>query len=324
MTSNTQRFALALAFATAALTATAPRALAAGKLSVVTTIPEFAWAASEIGGPLVETHALLNGTENPHFVDAVPEFTRLAAEADVVCVAGLDLEVGYMPPVLSRSGNAQVQPGGKGYCEVGHAVDVLEKPTGPVDRSMGDVHPSGNPHFWLSPKALSDGSREIAATLTRVDPSHGAEYQKGLEAFQAKLTKLSEDVTARLKPLLDLQSKSGGKPVLIEYHKEFSYFLAQYGLKSLGSIEEKPGVPPSAGRLGQVATDAKAAGIHVALAAEDNPKKTLDRFQELSGIPVDAVPTMIQGEGHFKTYSDLQLHIAETLVALATGAKLGN
>ena len=141
-------------------------ATALAKVKVVTTIPDLAWVAAEVGGDHVETKALLRGNENAHFVDAVPEFTRLTADADVVCIAGLDLEVGYMPAVLTRSGNAKIQPGGAGYCEAGKSVQVLEKLTTAVDRSMGDVHPAGNPHFYLSPKArllASYPSRQLNA-----------------------------------------------------------------------------------------------------------------------------------------------------------------
>ena len=114
--------------------------VALAKVKVVATVPELAWAAAEIGGGAVEVHALLRGNENPHYVDAVPEFTRLVAEADIVCVVGLDLEVGYMPAVLSRSGNAKVQPGGPGYCDASKSVPVLEKATSAVDRSLALKH----------------------------------------------------------------------------------------------------------------------------------------------------------------------------------------
>jgi len=316
MTSNTKITGFIPYFI--ALLITSLSATAFAKVKVVTTIPDLAWVAAEVGGDYVESKALLRGNENPHFVDAVPEFTRLTADADVVCMAGLDLEVGYMPAVLTRSGNAKIQPGGPGYCEAGKFVQVLEKPTAAVDRSMGDVHPAGNPHFFLSPKALADGAKEIAAALTRVDPAHTSDYKKGLTNFAAKMDALDKEVVKLLNPLKSAQDKAGGKPLLIEYHREFSYFLNEYGLTSFGSIEEKPGVPPSAGRLGEIAAASKAAGIRVALAADYYPKKTLERFSELSGIKVVVVPTMIQPSGSYKTYAELQKHIANSLVSAAT------
>lgn len=290
-------------------------AIAADKLKVITSIPDLAWVTEVIGGDRVDAKPLLRGTENPHFVDAIPEFTRLVASADIVCIVGLDLEVGYMPPVLARSGNAQVQPGGKGYCEAAKSVSVLDKPTSPVDRSMGDVHPHGNPHFYLSPRSLAESAKTIAATLKAVDSAHAGDYDKRLATFVQEMRELSTEITAILKPLRDLQAATG-KAVIMEYHREFAYFMNEYGLESFGSVEEKPGVPPSAGRLGSIATASKTAGVLGVLAADYNPRGTLQRFAELSGVKPLVVPTMTQPAGSLKTYAALHRHIANSLVTL--------
>jgi zinc/manganese transport system substrate-binding protein len=283
-------------------------------IPVVTTMTELAWAAEQIGGAHVAARSLLEGTENPHYVDAVPEYIRLVADAQAVILVGMDLEIGWMPKVLARSGNAQVQVGGKGYCEAGKGVDVLEKPTGDVNRSMGDVHPGGNPHFWLSPKALGQAAGPITDTLIAVDPAHSADYLKGRDAFRKKLDEIAEKNQAKLKAVA-----SGVAAWVIEYHKEFSYFFNQYGLKSFGSIEEKPGVLPSAGRLAQVGLSAKQAGVKVVLAGEYAPKKTLERFTEISGIPVAQLPTSIQPGGKIRDYAELQALLVDTLVKHASG-----
>ena len=251
----------------------------------------------------------------PHHVDAVPEFIRLVADADIVCVVGLGLEVGYMPPVFARSGNSKVQPGGPGYCEAGKGVTPLEKPTGPVDRSMGDVHPEGNPHFWLSPSALAAGAPQIAEALVRQDPGNEPLYKTRLADFQKKMTQLSGKVNGVLKPLLTKQGLEG-KPSVIEYHKEFTYFFAHYGFISSGSIEEKPGVPPSAARIAQVAQQAKNSRIRIAFATDYNPDAVLSKFQDLSGIAVLKVPTMIRPSRGLSSYEDLQMDIARQVAAL--------
>lgn len=285
------------------------------KIQVVTTTTDLAWAAQEIGKDLVDVHSLLNGTENPHFVDTLPEFIRLVGEAQVVCIVGMDLEVGWIPKVLSRSGNALVQPGGTGYCEVGKGIQVLEHPAGPVDRSMGDVHPAGNPHFWLNPKALADGSAQIKDALIRVDTAHATSYTKNYEILVKKLQELQQKNRARLAPLL---SKLSG-PVVIEYHKEFTYFYDAYGIRSLGSIEEKPGVPPSAGRIAQIGLAAKSEGVKVAMGGEYVPKKTMERFTEISGIPVLKVPTSIQPKGKIKDYVELQNELINAFAKALAG-----
>lgn len=286
-------------------------ARAEASIKVVATIPDIAWMAKEIGGDKVETKALLRGTENPHFVDAKPDFILTASNADVVCFAGLDLEVGYLPPVLTKSGNAKVQPAGIGYCDVSKSVTVKDKPTGPVDRSMGDVHPGGNPHYFLSPKAMAEGAVEVARVLTAVDAKNAAAYSQGLKAFQAKMEALHTEINQKLEPFRKAQN---GKAILIEYHKEYAYFLEEYGILSFGSIEEKPGVPPSAGRLAEIGSQAKAAGVKVALGADYNPEKTLEKFHDISQIPLAIVPTMIQEKGKVKRYEDLQRFIADQLL----------
>lgn len=281
------------------------------KIKVVTTTTDLAWAVREIGGDLVEVNSLLTGTENPHFVDTVPEFIRLVGEAQIVCIIGMDLEVGWIPKVLSRSGNGQVQPGGKGYCDTGSAITALEKPTGPIDRSMGDIHPAGNPHFWLNPKALGEAAGPIRDALIRVDPARLNVYTKNHKALVKTLEELLFKNRAKLAAAL---SKIAG-PAVIEYHKEFTYLFDAYGIKSFGSIEEKPGIPPSAGRIAEVALTAKAAGVRLAIGGEFAPRKTLGRFAELSGIKSEQLPTSTQPNGKAKSYPELQNLLVNTILA---------
>lgn len=301
-----------------ALLLVGPRALAGEKIRVVTTIPELAWVAKEIGGDRVEAKSLLKGSENPHHLDAVPEFIRLVADADMVCIVGLGLEVGYMPPVLARSGNSKVQPGGPGYCEAGKGITPLEKPTGPVDRSMGDVHPEGNPHFWLSPSALGASASQVAEALSRLDPSQESVYKGRALDFQKKMTQVSDKVNAILTPALNKLGPQN-KPQVIEYHKEFTYFFAHYGITSLGSIEEKPGVPPSAARIAQVVQLTKNAKVRLALATDYNPDAVLTKFRDLAGIPVLKVPTMIRPGRGVSSYEDLQLDLARQIASSLSG-----
>ncbi len=278
-------------------------------LNVVTSTTDLAWLVKQIGGTHVEVTSLLKGTENPHYVDAVPEFIRLVSNASAVFLVGLDLEVGWMPKVLARSGNAQVQQGGKGYCETGKSIQVLEKPIGGVDRSLGDVHPSGNPHFWLSPKHLAQAVPAVTDILVGQDPTHAAEYLKQAKVTSDSLEAMSEKNKTKLGAVLRKQKG----PLLMEYHREFSYFWNVYGLKSHGSIEEKPGVTPSAGRLVEVALAAKAAGVKLAVASENAPKQTLQRFTELSGIPVVQLPMSLQPRKGLVSYESFQDKLVDAI-----------
>lgn len=283
------------------------------KIKVVTTLPDLAEVVRTVGGDKVEVDSLLKGSEDSHFLDAVPTYIRLIANSDVVCFMGLDLESGWLPKVLSKSGNAKVQPGGLGYCEMGKAVSVLEKPSGNVDRSMGDVHLYGNPHFNLSPKALSEAAVVVEKTLSETRPEFSEDFKKGLKNFQSQMTSLKESVDKKIKPL---QYVSRGRPLVIEYHKEFTYFFNVYGLKSFGSIEDKPGVPPSATRLSDVAKGAKASKVCMAFAALYTPDNQLQKFSEISGIAFKKLPAMVQKNNEkFNTIEKLQNALVESVLS---------
>lgn len=258
------------------------------KLRVVTTVTDIMWAAQIIGGDKVEVSSFLTGYEDPHHIDAVPKYITMAANADVVCSAGLSLEIGWLPRVLQKSGNRQVQRGGKGFCELGTMVDAMNQPRGRVDRSMGDVHPDGNPHFWLGPSFYLKASEVILNSYINVDAKNAEYYMKGYE-------KLSKKVDALLKENRNSLNKAfkGKMPVAMEYHQEFAYFFKDYGLTSAGAIEELPGVPPSAARVVRAAMDAKNKNVSVVLAGLYAPKNILNRFSEISKLPVNVVSTSV-------------------------------
>jgi len=289
---------------------------ASATIRVVTTIPDLAWIVRSIGGDAVEVESLLRGTENPHFADARPDYIVKVSRAQAVCSVGLELEIGWLPKALARSGNAAVQPGGKGFCEVGRGVSVLDKPSSTVNRSMGDVHPSGNPHFTLSPLALIEGGKVVRDTLSALDPSQSAKFDKNYAAYSQQLHELHK----RLKDQLQTAWKAAGSPPAQEYHREFAYFIDAFGLKSVGSIEEKPGVPPSASRLATAANQAKNSGVKLVLASTHDPARTLERYQELAGISVLRLPTLVQTEGPFRDTPALLEHLVQECVK-TLGAK---
>lgn len=278
----------------------------AEKLKVITTLPDLAEVARVVGGDKVSVDSLLKGTEDAHFLDAIPTYIRMVANADVVCSMGLELEVGWLPKILEKSSNAKIQPGGQGYCETGTAVVALEKPSVPMDRSMGDVHAHGNPHFNLSPKALSEAAVVVEAVLSKSQPSSATEFKKGLKKFQDQMKALKEKTAAKIK----------NRPSVIEYHKEFTYFFDSYGLKSVGSIEDKPGVPPSGIRLANIAKQAKDAKVCLAFAALYTPENQLKKFSEISGIAYKKMPSMVQKDNEaYNTIEKLHSALADALIS---------
>lgn len=278
--------------------------VAEAKIKVVTTLPDIAEVVSAIGGDSVEVQSLLLGTEDPHFADARPDYILKVNRADVVCAMGMDLEVGWLPKVLSKSGNSKVQEGGPGHCELGKSVQALSVPTGKLDRSLGDVHAHGNPHFNLSPSNLAEAGAEVLRVLSKALPQKTTDFEKNYDAFKDRMSRLQLEL-----------AKSVKKVRVMEYHKEFTYFFNAYKIESAGSLEEKPGMPPSATRIAQMAKLAKESQVAVLFATPTAPHKVLERFHELSGIPVVVVPSYIQitGKTNAKSIEELQKILVKSI-----------
>jgi zinc/manganese transport system substrate-binding protein len=210
---------------------------ASAAVKVVSSIQDFASIADSVGGKRVETFSLSRGYQDPHFVEPKPSFILKLSRADLLIVAGLELEVGYLPPLLDQSRNAKIRPGSPGYLDASVGCDILERPTAVVTRAMGDVHPFGNPHYWLDPSNGRVIARAIAAKLTALDPAGAAEYQRNLAAFEATLAAAEKKWEGMLEPYKGTE--------LVTYHNSWPNFLKRFGLKAAGYVEPKPGVPPS-------------------------------------------------------------------------------
>jgi len=273
---------------------------ALASLKVVTTTPDLAWAVKQIGGEEVNVESLLRGTEDPHYVDAVPSFIVKVRAADLLCAVGLELEAGWLPKVRGRAGVLESP-----YCEFGRSIEALEKPKGPVDRSMGDVHSSGNPHFYLSPSYLVQGAGAALQELKKLRPEKSSFFDKRYEKFVERMNSFQNEISQKLEAVNE-------RPFL-QYHQEFTYFFKSYGFKSAGSLENIPGVSPSASRLAQLSLELKNQNVSLVLAARHAPLATLERFQSLSDIPFLRLPLgMI--EGKHESYFDLQNELASEIL----------
>ena len=211
---------------------------ALAKMKVVATLQWIGSVAGDIGGDQVEITALVKPTQDPHMIEAKPSMVLAVRKADILLYNGLDLEIGYLPVLIESSRNPKVQPGQPGNFDCSRFVDVIEKPVS-VDRSMGDVHPLGNPHYQYSATAIQRIAEGIARQFSRLDPANAALYNGNLATFQRKvMEKRKEWESAPLK----------GKR-FIAFHKYFEYLAAAYGFQITGYVEPKPGIPPSAGYL---------------------------------------------------------------------------
>ncbi len=217
--------------------ASASIAPASAKVHVVSTLQDFSSIASTIGGDFVETDSLAKGYQDPHFVDAKPSFILKLSRADLLIVAGLELEIGYLPPLIDQSRNAKIHQGGAGYLDVSIGCDILQRPATQVTRALGDVHPYGNPHYWTDPNNGRVIARSIASRLSEVDPANAATYAKNLAAFEAKLADKDKEWLAKMAPF------AGAK--IVTFHDSWPNFAKHFKLVVAGHVEPKPGIPPT-------------------------------------------------------------------------------
>src|SRR6476469_7251274 len=213
------------------------RSEAFAAIKVVTTTEDLAALAREVGGDKVQVDALAKGYQDPHFVDPKPSFILQVSRADLLAAAGRELEIGWLPPLISSGRNAKIQPGAAGYLDASQNVKILEIPTGQITRAMGDVHPSGNPHYWLDP----DNGRKIAQSirdkLSELSPNDKAYFAQRYADFDKRLAEAQKKWDATMAPY------KGTK--LVTYHRSWPNFMERFGLNVIGYVEPKPGIPPS-------------------------------------------------------------------------------
>jgi ABC-type Zn uptake system ZnuABC Zn-binding protein ZnuA len=267
------------------------------KLHVVTTLSDFASLASTIGGDRVDAESLARGYQDPHFVEPKPSFVLKLHGADVLIVAGLELEIGYLPPLLDQARNEKIRPNGAGYLDASVGCDILDRPTGQVTRAMGDVHPYGNPHYWLDPRNGLVIARAIAAKLTALDPSGAAAYAKNLADFEAKLKAADARWAARLAPF------KGTK--IVTYHSSWPNFAKAFGLDVVGFLEPKPGIPPSPQHKLEIINLMNAQKVPLILMEVYFDRKDPDFVASKTGATVVVIPPSVGGEPAAKDYLSL-------------------
>ena len=223
----------------AALVATLllPSAAEAKKLKVITTLTDLASLTQEVGGDKVEIEALAKGYQDPHFVEPKPSFLLKLRNADVLILVGLDLEIGWLPPLITQSGNGKIQPGGQGYLDASQFAQILEIPQGNVTRAEGDVHPLGNPHYWLDPDNGRRIAKGIAAKLSAMDPPDQAYFQQREQDFEKRLAEADKKWLAQMAPYRNRK--------VVTYHRSWPNFAKHFNLDVIGYIEPRPGIPPT-------------------------------------------------------------------------------
>jgi zinc/manganese transport system substrate-binding protein len=212
-------------------------AIASAQLKVVATTEDLGSIATEIGGDKVSVTSLAKGYQDPHFVDPKPSFILAVSRADLLIVVGRELEAGWLPPLLTSSRNSKIQPGSKGYLDASSTVKILEIPAGQITRAMGDVHPFGNPHYWLEPGNGRRMAQAIRDKLSELSPNDKAVFAQRYTDFDQRLAAAEKRWDTAMAPY------KGTK--IVTYHRSWPNFMERFGLEVIGYVEPKPGIPPS-------------------------------------------------------------------------------
>jgi zinc/manganese transport system substrate-binding protein len=273
--------------------ATASRA----EIKVVATTSDLAALAREVGGDRIKVEALARGYQDPHFVEAKPSFISILAKADLLIAVGRELEIGWLPPLVTQSRNAKIQPGSDGYLDASLTAKILEIPTGPITRAMGDVHPSGNPHYWLDP----DNGRRVAQALrdklARVAPAEAAYFAERYADFDRRLREGEARWDAAMAPHRGMK--------IVTYHRSWPNFADRFRLEVIGYVEPKPGVPPSPRHTFDLMGEMKRQGVKILLVEPYFDLKTPNSIGRETGAKVVVMPPSVGGEKEITDYIKL-------------------
>lgn len=222
-----------------------------GKIKVITSYSYIADITQKIGGREVSTTSLAKGTRDPHYITPKPSFISKMRRADLLIINGGQLEIGWIPPILRKSNNPKIVPGSEGFLDLFSFIKPIEVPT-EVSRAQGDIHPDGNPHFVLNPDNIPIIAKAIKEKLSELSPEKQSYFTENLSGFLARWEKRSKVWEEELK-------KFSGKNV-VQYHKNFDYFIEKYNMTELGTLEPVPGIPPTSKQINKIITLVKNRG----------------------------------------------------------------
>ena len=310
------RFRHAAALLAAALWLFAPHTVhAAGTLDVVATTEDLASIAREVGGDKIHVESLARGYQDPHFVEAKPSFILKLHRADLLIAVGRELEIGWLPPLVTQSRNAKIQPGGEGYLDASLTARILEIPTGQITRAMGDVHPLGNPHYWLDPENGKRIAQAIAAKLSQLDRANDAYYGQRERDFARRLSEAEKRWQSTMAPYRGLK--------VVTYHRSWPNFAERFGLDVIGYVEPRPGIPPSPSHTIDVIQEMKRQHVKIIMVEPYFDLKTPNSIARETGAKVLVMPPSVGGEKEITDYFKLFDYDVKLLVDAikATGAK---
>jgi zinc/manganese transport system substrate-binding protein len=280
---------------------------ACAALNIFACTPEWGSLARELGGERVSVYTATTAMQDPHRIEARPSLIARARNADLVVCTGAELEVGWLPLVQTQSANPKIRPGEPGYFEAASAVTLIERPAR-VDRSLGDVHPAGNPHLHLDPRNIAAVAAALGERMAALDAADAAYFRERTQAF-----------LERWRAALARWEKQGlplkGVPVIV-HHKNLTYLIAWLGMREAGALEPKPGLPPSAAHLNELVEGLKRAPAKAVVRAAYNDPRPAEWLAAQAGIAALALPYTVGGSDQAKDLFSLYDESLNRLLAI--------
>lgn len=270
---------------------------ASAAVNVITSTQDLASIVKEVGGDKVNVDSLAKGYQDPHFVEAKPSFILKLHQADLLVAVGRELEIGWLPPLITQSRNARIQPGGPGYLDASQNAKILDMPTGQITRAMGDVHAQGNPHFWLDPANGRRVAQAVQAKLTELSRGDAAYFAARYADFDRRLAAGETRWKAAMAPYNGLK--------VVSYHRSWSNFADAFGLDVVGFVEPKPGIPPSPAHVLALQQDMKRQNIKLVLVEPYFDLKTPNAIGRDTGAEVVVMPPSVGGVKDVNDYLQL-------------------
>lgn len=281
-------------------------AQAKDSLNIVVTTQDLADIVQNVGGSRVKVTTICRDGQDPHFVETKPSYLRSLQQADAFIETGLSLEIGWAPSLLRSAGNPKIMPGSSNFLEASAGITVLEKPVGKVDRTRGDAHPDGNPHYSMSPTNVKVIARTVTAFLKRIDPEGAAQYDKGYSAYWHAIDAADKRWKAALSPYKGAN--------IVTYHSTWIYFTNHFGLKVCGHVEPQPGVSPSSQQLNNLVQTMKENNVKAIVSEPWYPKNISESLAKRTGAKALTLAIQPKSLPNTPTYIQMMDYNVNTLV----------
>ena len=266
--------------------------LAAEPLSIVTTTVDLAAISKAVAGERVKVESIAKGFQDPHYVEAKPSYMRLVNQARLLFYVGLQLEIGWLPLLVQGARNPTLVK-----VDLSQGISVLERPAGPISRAQGDIHPEGNPHYWLDPRNGVLMARRIAQELKALAPNDGAAFEQNLKLFESDLSQRRQKWEERMMPFRGVE--------VVVYHKQWEYLANWLGVPIIGYVEDKPGIPPSPQHMANLIRTMQQKKIKALWVANFTNPAISQSVAEKGGAKMVVLPASVGGEKMIESYGDL-------------------